>query len=109
MGTEAIEVDFDGGISDETDIPVPREPLGVSPVTMTVVVIMGAMEWAVLRLEIPVFWVMEDGGMRLVWVCNRLECEWVEVVDVMADVPVLKMVGIPSLGRDDVREVSVSR
>lgn len=57
---------------------------------MTVVVIMGAMEWVVLRLEIPVFWVMEDGGMRLVWVCNRLEREWVEVVAVMADVPVLK-------------------
>lgn len=62
-----------------------------------------------LRLEIPVFWVMEDGGMRLVWVCNRLEREWVEVVAVMADVPVLKMVGVPSLGKDEVREVSVSR
>jgi hypothetical protein len=76
---------------------------------VTVVVIMGAMEWVVLRLEIPVFWVMEDGGMRLVWVCNRLEREWVEVVAVMADVPVLKMVGVPSLGKDEVREVSVSR
>lgn len=57
---------------------------------MTVVVIMGAMEWVVLRLEIPVFWVMEDGGMRLVWVCNRLEREWVEVVAVMAALVYLK-------------------
>lgn len=76
---------------------------------MIVVVIMGVMEWVVLRLEIFVFWVMEDGGMRLVWVCNRLECEWVEVVVVMVDVFVLKMVGVFLLGKDEVREVSVFR
>lgn len=45
MGTEAIEVDFDKGISGETDIPVPREPGGVSPVIAAVVITMGAMEW----------------------------------------------------------------
>lgn len=90
-------------------MPVPREPCGVSSVIVTVLVKLGAMEWAVLRREIPVFWVMGDGGMTLVWVCNRLECECVEVVAAMADVPVLKMVGIPSLGRDEVRDVSVSR
>lgn len=76
---------------------------------MIVVVIMGVMEWVVLRLEIFVFWVMEDGGMRLVWVCNRLEREWVEVVVVMVDVFVLKMVGVFLLGKDEVREVSVFR
>lgn len=53
---------------------VPREPGRVSPVTVTVVVTMGLMEWGVLRWEIPVFWVMEDGGI-LVWVGNMLEVE----------------------------------
>lgn len=72
MGTEAnLEVDCDSG---ETDIPVPREPDGVSPVTVTAVVTVGAMEWAVLRREMPVFWVMENDGVILVWVGKILEC-----------------------------------
>lgn len=66
METEAVEVDFDSGISGETDILVLREPDGVSLVTVTVVVTTGVMEWAVLRGEIPVFWVMVDGGTILV-------------------------------------------
>lgn len=74
MGTEAnLEVDCDSGISGDTDIPVPKEPDGVSPVTGTAVVTMGAMEWAVLRREIPVFWVTENDGMILVWVGKLLE------------------------------------
>lgn len=67
MGKEAIEVDFDSGISGETVILVPREPGGVSPVTVTVVLTVGTMEWAVLRLETPVSWVV------LVWVGDTLE------------------------------------
>lgn len=67
MGKEAIEVDFDSEISGETDILVPREPGGVSPVMVTVVVTVGTMEWSVLRLEIPVSWVI------LLWVGDILE------------------------------------
>lgn len=73
MGTEAVEVDFDSGMSRETGVLVPREPGGVSLETVTAVVTMGAVEWAVLRREVPVFWVMEEGGTILVWVGNILE------------------------------------
>lgn len=74
MGTEAnLEVDCDSGVSGETEILVLREPDGVSPVTVTVVVTMAATEWEVLRPEIPVSWVVEDDGMRLVWVGKILD------------------------------------
>lgn len=81
LGTESVP--------GSPDILVPREPDGVSPVTVTVVVTMGAREWVVLGREIPVFWVMEDDGMILVWVGKILELGWVEVVAVMAEVPLL--------------------
>lgn len=68
-----LEVDFDSEISVETDVLIPREPDGVFPVAVTAAVTMGAMEWAVLRSEIPVFWMMEEDGIILVWVGNILE------------------------------------
>lgn len=65
-----LEVVLDSRMSGETDMPVPREPDGVFPGTVTVVVTVG---WAVLRSETPVLWMTEEDGVISVWVGDMLE------------------------------------